>query len=73
MFLGYKNIHVNGTRELLTAALLTLLGRLLFLMNETGRGEWGSSPSPPSARHLDDGIQGDIPIEDLMKGLKGFL
>ena len=28
---------------------------------------------PPSARHLDDGIQGDIPIEDLMKGLKGFL
>ena len=27
----------------------------------------------PMARRLDDGIQGDIPIQDLMKGLKGFL
>ena len=25
------------------------------------------------AQRLDDGLQGDIPIEDLMKGLKGFL
>ena len=27
----------------------------------------------PMARRLDDGIQGDIPIQDLMKGLKGYL
>lgn len=27
----------------------------------------------PRAQHLGDGIQGDIPIEDLMKGLKGVL
>ena len=27
----------------------------------------------PRAHSLGDGIQGDIPIEDLMKGLKGFL
>ena len=30
------------------------------------------SPTP-SARSLDDGIQSDIPIQDLMKGLKGYL
>jgi hypothetical protein len=27
----------------------------------------------PMVRRLDDGIQGDIPIQDLMKGLKGYL
>jgi hypothetical protein len=27
----------------------------------------------PKAENLGDGTQGDIPIEDLMKGLKGFL
>ena len=27
----------------------------------------------PMARRLDDGIKGDIPIQDLMKGLKGYL
>jgi hypothetical protein len=27
----------------------------------------------PRAERLDDGIQGDVPIKELMKGLKGFL
>ena len=31
-----------------------------------------SRPSPRAER-LDDGIQGDVPIKELMKGLKGFL
>ena len=48
--------------------------RRVALLNERDRKRrMGKLPSPPSARHLDDGIQGDIPIEDLMKGLKGFL
>ena len=48
--------------------------RQVALLNERDRKRrMGKLPSPPSARHLDDGIQGDIPIEDLMKGLKGFL
>ena len=50
------------------------IARQVALLNERDRKRrMGKLPSPPSARHLDDGIQGDIPIEDLMKGLKGFL
>ena len=50
------------------------IARQVTLLNERDRKRrMGKLPSPPSARHLDDGIQGDIPIEDLMKGLKGFL
>ena len=50
------------------------IARQVALINERDRKRrMGKLPSPPSARHLDDGIQGDIPIEDLMKGLKGFL
>ena len=50
------------------------IARRVTLLNERDRKRrMGKLPSPPSARHLDDGIQGDIPIEDLMKGLKGFL
>ena len=48
--------------------------RQVALLNERDRKRrMGKLPSPPSARHLDDGIQGDIPIQDLLKGLKGFL
>ena len=50
------------------------IARQVELLDERHRKRrMGKLPSPPSARHLDDGIQGDIPIEDLMKGLKGFL
>ena len=50
------------------------IARQVELLDERDRKRrMGKLPSPPSARHLDDGIQGDIPIEDLMKGLKGFL
>ena len=50
------------------------IARQVELLDERDRKRRrGKLPSPPSARHLDDGIQGDIPIEDLMKGLKGFL
>ncbi len=50
------------------------IARQVALINERDRKRrMGKLPSPPSARNLDDGIQGDIPIEDLMKGLKGFL
>jgi len=50
------------------------IARRVSLLDERDRKRrMGKLPSPPSARHLDDGIQGDIPIEDLMKGLKGFL
>ena len=31
------------------------------------------SRSSPRAERLDDGIQDDIPIEELMKGFRGFL
>ena len=50
------------------------IARQVELLDERDRKRrMGKLPSPPSARHLDDGIQGDIPIEDLMKGLKGYL
>ncbi len=50
------------------------IARRVKLIDERDRKRrMGKLPSPPSARNLDDGIQGDIPIEDLMKGLKGFL
>ena len=50
------------------------IARQVELLDERDRKRrMGKLPSPPSARHLDDGIQGDIPIENLMKGLKGFL
>ena len=37
------------------------------------RSELEKHHPSPRAHSLGDGIQGDIPIEDLMKGLKGFL
>ena len=44
------------------------------LLDERDRKREMENLNPtPRAQRLDDGIQGDIPIEDLMKGLKGFL
>ena len=52
--------------------------RRVALLNERDRKrdlkrELKKHHPSPRAQHLGDGIQGDIPIEDLMKGLKGFL
>ena len=50
------------------------IARQVELINERDRNRKLKSHHPyPKAHRLDDGIQGDIPIEDLMKGLKGFL
>ena len=48
--------------------------RYVESLEERDRKKELRNKSPhPRAHNLDDGIQGDIPIEDLMKGLKGFL
>ena len=50
------------------------IARRVALLDERDRKKELLKKSPhPRAHNLDDGIQGDIPIEDLMKGLKGFL
>ena len=50
------------------------IARQVALINERDRKRDLKNHHPsPRAHSLDDGIQGDIPIEDLMKGLKGFL
>ena len=50
------------------------IARQVELLDERDRKKELRNKSPhPRAHNLDDGIQGDIPIEDLMKGLKGFL
>ena len=52
----------------------TDIARRVALLDERDRKKELLKKSPhPRAHNLDDGIQGDIPIEDLMKGLKGFL
>ena len=50
------------------------IARRVELIEERDRKKELRNKNPhPRAHNLDDGIQGDIPIEDLMKGLKGFL
>ena len=50
------------------------IARQVALINERDRKRDLKNHHPsPRAHSLDDGIQGDIRIEDLMKGLKGFL
>ena len=50
------------------------IARQVALINERDRKRDLKNHHPsPRAHSLGDGIQGDIPIEDLMKGLKGFL
>ncbi len=50
------------------------IARQVALINERDRKRGLKNHHPsPRAHSLGDGIQGDIPIEDLMKGLKGFL
>ena len=54
------------------------IARQVALINERDRkrelkSELERHHPSPKAHSLGDGIQGDIPIEDLMKGLKGFL
>ena len=50
------------------------IARQVAVLDERDRKKELRNKSPhPRAHNLDDGIQGDIPIEDLMKGLKGFL
>ena len=48
--------------------------RQVALLNERDRKRELKNHYPsPKGHSLGDGIQGDIPIENLMKGLKGFL
>ena len=48
--------------------------RLVALIDERDRKREMENLNPTHrAQRLDDGLQGDIPIEDLLKGLKGFL
>ena len=48
--------------------------RQVALLDERDRKREMENLNPTHrAQRLDDGLQGDIPIEDLMKGLKGFL
>ena len=48
--------------------------RLVALIDERDRKREIEKLNPTHrAQRLDDGLQGDIPIEDLLKGLKGFL
>ena len=50
------------------------IARQVALLNERDKKRELESHHPyPRAHRLDDGIQGDIPIQDLLKGLKGFL
>ena len=50
------------------------IARQVALINERDRKRDLKNHHPsPRAHSLGDGIQGDIRIEDLMKGLKGFL
>ncbi len=50
------------------------IARQVALINERDRKrDLKNHHQSPRAHSLGDGIQGDIPIEDLMKGLKGFL
>ena len=48
--------------------------RLVALIDERDRKREMENLNPTHrAQRLDDGLQGDIPIQDLLKGLKGFL
>ena len=48
--------------------------RLVALIDERDRKREMEKLNPTHrAQRLDDGLQGDIPIQDLLKGLKGFL
>ena len=48
--------------------------RLVALIEERDRKREMEKLNPTHrAQRLDDGLQGDIPIQDLLKGLKGFL
>ena len=50
------------------------IARQVALLNERDRKRrMGKLPSPPSARHLDDGIQGDRSIMELIEGFRGLL
>ena len=50
------------------------IARQVALINERDRKRDLKNHHPsPRAHSLGDGIQGDIPIEDLRMGLKGFL
>jgi len=48
--------------------------RLVALIDERDRKREMENLNPTHrAQRLDDGLQDDIPIQDLLKGLKGFL
>ena len=48
--------------------------RLVALIDERDRKREMEKLNPTHrAQRLDDGLQDDIPIQDLLKGLKGFL